>query len=163
MTIEEITKMKFSYGAISWRRCKEIEKWDIYDPYGYGEKLLAHGNYFIHNKDESILFCEAFRPNHDDRDLGICYSEFILIIKQKFYRVVYDVTDVSKEERNGILYIKMTVDVLKDDFVGNGIDKKESLAILKKVITEKVEKRLLKRDGVKRIYGITFCYKGVQI
>lgn len=60
--------MEFEYRKISDERCKEIDSWEIHDPYGYGLVFTAEKEDFVTNKDESILFCHAFMPRHDDSD-----------------------------------------------------------------------------------------------
>lgn len=60
--------MEFEYRKISDEICKEIDSWEIHDPYGYGLVFTAEKEDFVTNKDESILFCHAFMPRHDDSD-----------------------------------------------------------------------------------------------
>lgn len=57
----DIENMEFRYGCISDKRCAEINSWRIPDPYGYGKKYHADGDYLVTNEDESILFLEHFR------------------------------------------------------------------------------------------------------
>ncbi|MCM1287186.1 MAG: hypothetical protein NC240_02660 [Clostridium sp.] len=51
---------KFRYGFISKKRCEEICKMKICDPYGNAPYFDANGEYFVANKDESLLSLSRF-------------------------------------------------------------------------------------------------------
>ncbi len=152
--------MELKYGLISRERCDEIDGWKITDPYGYGDKLSTHGNYWVYSEDESILFCHAFMPRHDDWEGN--KETFLYINKTEYHFVNYNNYNIYDEERNGEMYRIETVEIYENDFIEEKLNKKEILEIIKSLITKK-EEHSVRLPNFKRIYEFTFYYKGEEI
>lgn len=152
--------MELRFGLISEERCKEIDNWNIYDPYGYGKKLSTHGNYWVFNEDESILFCHAFIPRHDDRERN--RETFLYINGSEYHFVNFNNYEIYDEERNGEMYRIEKVEIFKCDFIEKSSNKKEVLRILKSLISKDEENSVFFPD-FKRIYEFTFYYDGEEI
>lgn len=152
--------MKLKYGLISKGRCDEIDSWEIKDPYGYGNKLSTHGNDWAFNEDETILFCHAFMPRHDDRERN--KETFLYINQDEYHFVNYHNYNIYDEKRNGEMYRIETVEIYKSDFIEKSLNKKELLIILKQLIT-KIEEHAVRSKYIKRIYEFTFYYDGEKI
>ena len=146
--------MKIEYREISEERCKEIDSWEIRAPYGYGGIFTAERQNFVTNEDESILFCHAFMPRHDDRERN---DEAYLFVKGKEYHLVnYVLEDVKTiSENNWIIYIN----IIEKDFINNCDDK--VLSILKKMISIFIKKSRLEIPGEHIEYH--FYYKGQEV
>lgn len=114
--------MELKYGLISRERCDEIDSWEIKDPYGYGDKLSTHGNYWVYNEDESILFCHAFMPRHDDREKH--HETYLYVNGKQTYFIHYVVDDVKTEDDDKKWFV--TVTIMKT-FAFNGNDNKYCL------------------------------------
>lgn len=89
--------MELEYGEICEERCREIDSWEIHDPYGYGEVFTAERIKFVTNEDESILFYCAFMPTHDDYDR---YYSIYLLIREK--ETVLGVERLGKDQKDTI-------------------------------------------------------------
>ena len=129
--------MKLKYGLISDERCKEINSWKIKDPYGYGEIYTAERDYFVANEDESILFCHAFMPRHDDREGN--HETYLYINKDEHHFVNYVKFNFYDEERAGEMYRIGKIDIMEKDFIKNNPHKNDELKILKEIIAKKEE------------------------
>lgn len=152
--------MELRYGLISDERCKEIDSWEIRDPYGYGEIYSAERDYFVANEDESILFCHAFMPRHDDRERN--KETFLYINQDEYHFVNYNNYNIYDEERNGEIYRIETVKIYKSEFIDKSLNKKELLLILKELIIKK-EEHSVRIPNFKRNYEFTFYYDGEEI
>lgn len=152
--------MELRYGFISDERCKEINSWKIRDPYGYGEIYTAEREYFVTNEDETILFCHAFMPRHDDREGN--HETYLYINKDEYHFVNYFKFDFHDEERAGEMYRIGKINILEKGFIENNFNKKEQLKILKELITKK-EENAVRSKYFKRIYEFTFYYDGEKV
>lgn len=146
--------MEFELRMISEERCKEIDRWEICDPYGYGKKLSTHGNYWVTNEDESILFCRAFMPRHDDREGN--YESFLFIVDEKYNIINYVVEDIKVIDEKKRVF---TVNILEKEFINNYSD--EVMSILKKVISVFIKK--FRREMPGENFEYNFFYKGEVI
>ncbi len=152
--------MKLRFGLISEDRCNEIDSWNIKDPYGYDKRLSTHGNYWVYNNDESILFCHAFMPRHDDREGN--GETFLYINGSEYHFINFNNYEINDEERNGELYRVEKVEIFKSDFIEKSSNKKEVLRIFKSLISKDEENSVFLPD-FKRIYEFTFYYDGEEI
>lgn len=152
--------MKLRYGFISDERCKEINSWKIKDPYGYGKVYTAERDDFVANEDESILFCHAFMPRHDDREGN--HETYLYINKDEYHFVNYVQFDFRDEERFGEMYRIGKINILENDFIRKTLNKDEVLKILKALIAKNVENSVC-LPNFKRIYEFTFYYSGQEI
>jgi len=152
---------KFRYGFISKKRCKEICKMKIGDPYSCSPYFDANREYFVANKDESLLFCHAFSPRHDMRDTHP-YEIFLYIIENDFYYIKYEDHEVYDEERNKIMYRIETINIFKNEFIDKRNDKEYVLSNLKAMIS-KNEENSVWLPNFKRVYEFTFYYDGEEI
>ncbi len=141
--------MELKFGLISKERCDEVDSWRIRDPYGYREYFMAEREYFVTNEDETILFCHAFMPRHDDREGN--HETYLYIYQNKYHFVNYVKFDFHDEERDGAMYRVGKINVLKKDFIERNPNKKEELRILKELITKKEEHAVCSKY-FKRIY-----------
>ena len=152
--------MELRYGFISDERCKEIDSWKIKDPYGYGKIYTAEREDFVANEDETILFCHAFMPRHDDREGN--HETYLYINKDEYHFVNYVTFDFHDEERFGEMYRIGKINILEKDFIQKTLNKDEVLKILKALIAKNVENSV-RLPNFKRIYEFTFYYKGGEI
>lgn len=152
--------MELRYGFISDERCKEINSWTIRDPYGYGEIYTAEREYFVTNEDETILFCHAFMPRHDDREGN--HETYLYINKDEYHFVNYVQFDFRDEERFGEMHRIGKINILENDFIQKTLNKDEVLKILKALIAKNVENSVC-LPNFKRIYEFTFYYSGEEI
>lgn len=148
--------MEFQYKEISRKRCKEIDKWKLQDPYGYGEIFTAENEYFVTNKDESILFCCPFIPRHDDVDVGITQRTYLLVVDKSYYIINFHVDDVKAFGDN---HWCITVSILEKDYINENCN--ELLSILKKVIAVFLKKHRLER--LDEHFEYKFYYRGEEI
>ena len=152
--------MELEYRKISEERCKEIDSWEIRDPYGYGKIFTAEREDFVTNADESILFCHAFMPRHDDSDK---YEYFLFIRNDEYYLMVYDFASMTDDETGPTLIRNEDIVILENEFIEKSENKKELLGILKAVISKYEENCC--RLPVARTWKYTFrfTYKGEKI
>ncbi len=149
--------MEFEYREISEERCKEIDSWEIHDPYGYGLVFTAEREDFVTNKDESILFCHAFMPTHDDSDK---YEYCLFIWNDEYNLMVYDFESVT-DDKSGLIQIRNEdIVILENEFIEKSENKKELLGILKAMISKYEENCC--RLAIARTwkYNFKFTYKG---
>lgn len=149
--------MELRYGFICDERCKEIDSWKIRDPYGYGKFYTAERDDFVANEDESILFCHAFMPRHDDREGN--HETYLYINRDKFYFVNYIKFDFHDEERDGEMYRIGKINILKKDFIQKAFNMDEVLNVLKALIAKNVENSVC-LPNFKRIYEFAFYLMG---
>ncbi len=152
---------KFRYGFISKKRCKEICKMKIGDPNRCRPYFDANREYFVANKDESLLFCQAFSPRPDMRDTHP-YDIFLYFIENDFYYIKYEHLEVHDEERNKIMYRIETINIFKNEFIDKRNDKEYVLSNLKAMIS-KNEENSVWIPNFKRVYEFTFYYDGEKI
>ena len=146
---------ELKYGLISKERCDEIDSWRIEDPYGYGNKLSTHGNYWVFNEDESILFCLAFIPRHDDIDRN--YRTYLYINGNQYTFINYIVDDVKTENDNMNWFVTTTIlscsSISKND--------KKTLSVLKELVSVFIQKH--RRGTPGEIFDFKFYYEGEEI
>ena len=147
--------MKLKYGLISKERCDEIDSWKIKDPYGYGDKLSTHGNYWVYNEDESILFCHAFMPRHDDRETN--HETYLYVNGKQTYFINYIVDDVKTEDDDKEWFV--TVTIMRCSAFS--IKDKNILSILKAVISVFIQKHRREMPG--ETFVFKFFYDGEEI
>lgn len=147
---------EFEYRGISKKRCYEIDSLKLQDPYGYGEILMAENERFVTNKDESILFCCAFMPNHDDIDLGVTQRTYLLVVNKSHYMIHFKV-DAAKAVAPKHWFFK--VDISEKDYIDENRD--ELLSILKRVIAVYIKKH--RREMPEEHFEYLFYYKGEEI
>lgn len=152
-TIEDFIT-EFEYRGISEERCKEIDSWKLQDPYGHGKILMAENTRFITNKDESILFCRAFRPRHDDIDLGVTQCTYLLVVNNSYYIIHYNV-DVARVINPRYLFYSVVI--LEKDYINE--NRNELLSILKKVIAVYIKEHGRPDEH----FEYLFHYKGEEI
>lgn len=152
--------MELRYGFISDERCKEIDSWKIRDPYGYGKIYTAERDYFVANEDETILFCHAFMPRHDDRERN--HDTFLYINKEQYNFISYNNYDIHDEEREGEMYRIENVEIFKNNFIEDHSNKKEILALIKALII-KNEEHTICSPRLRRICKITVYYDGEEV
>lgn len=146
--------MKFKYRMISEERCKEIDSWEIRDPYGYGKIFTAEKIKFVTNMDESILFCHTFSPRHDDREGN--HESYLFVMDKEYHMVNHIVKNITvSDELNWIVY----VNILENDFIDNCDDK--VMSILKKVISVFVKK--FRRETPGEHFEYHFYYRGEEV
>lgn len=145
---------EFEYRKISEERCKEIDSWEIHDPYGYGWVFTAEKEDFVTNMEESILFCHAFGPRHDDREWE---NETYLFIMNKEYHIVNYIMQHAEliGENSWIIYVK----ILEKDFINNCGDR--VLNILKEVLSVFIKKSRREIPGEQVEYHI--YYRGKEV
>lgn len=146
--------MELKYGLISRERCDEIDGWEITDPYGYGKKLSTHGNYWVNNEDESILFCQAFMPRHDDIEGN--RIAYLCIIEKEYHFVDFIVNDVKEKNNNEWFFV---ITIVENPFTE--LEEKQSLSILKEVLSFFAQKHRREKTGENFVF--TFYYKGEEI
>ena len=153
--------MKFKYRKISEERCKEIDSWEIGDPYGYGIVFTADRKKFIANEDESILFCCAFLPTHDDYDRY--YSTYLLIKEQEYYFVRYDFESII-DDKSGLIPVRNeNIVILEEKYIEESTNKKEILEVIKTVISKYEENGCCLKIAREREYRFKFTYKGEEV
>ena len=158
----DIENMEFRYGRISDERCAEINSWRIPDPYRYGEKYDADGEYLVTNEDESILFFRAFSPTRDDREY---YKDaYMLIYKNEYYYIYIDdgLPVGHYEERNGVQYWVDKIDFLHSEAIEKSQEKPTILKLLKRLY-QRFRECVKRTRGPKPIYEFTFYYDGEEI
>ena len=154
-TIEDFIT-EFEYRGISKKRCKEIDSRRLQDPYGYGEILMAENERFVTNKDESILFCLAFMPNHDDIDLGVTQRTYLLVVNKSHYMIHFNVDDMKAIGPKHRFY---KVVISEKDYIDENRD--ALLNILKRVIAVYIKKH--RREMPNEHFEYLFYYKGEKI
>lgn len=146
--------MGFEYRKLSEERCKEIDSWEICDPYGYGKVFTAERKNFVTNEDESILFCLMFSPRHDDREEN--NESYLFVMDKEYHMVSHIVKDIKVvDEKHWIVY----VNIVEDDFIDNCGDK--VINILKEVIAIFVKK--YRREMPGEHFEYHFYYKGEEV
>ena len=156
----DIENMEFRYGRISDERCAEINSWRIPDPYGYGKKYNASGDFLVTNEDETILFCWAFIPRTDEIDH---YKDsYVLIYKNEYYYIYANGIDGHYEERNGVQYWVEAIDFLYSEAIEKSQEKPIILKLLKRLY-QRYEECFSQARGPKPIYEFTFYYNGEEI
>lgn len=153
--------MKFKYREISEERCKEIDSWEICDPYGYGNKLSTHGNYLVSDEDESILFCHAFMPRHDDREDK--YEVFLFIDNSKYYFITYGYESVIDEQIGETRIRNENIMIKEEKFINESMNKIELLELLKILISKYEENKCDLKIARGTVYHFKFTYKGEEI
>ncbi|MBR1693196.1 MAG: hypothetical protein IJ711_10565 [Lachnospiraceae bacterium] len=129
--------MEFKYSHISEERCREIDSWNIKNPYQYpggaNSKLNPWNKKWVFNEDETILYCQAFRPYREDwtKDTHIKY---LYIDKKEYFLFEYDTSDIHVECKEGKEYCIGKVKIFKNENIDNYADKKELLKTLKAMI-----------------------------
>ncbi len=157
----DIENMEFRYGCISDERCAEINSWRIPDPYGYGKKYHADGDYLVTNEDESILFVWAFSPRADEMEY---YKvSYMLIYKNEYYYIYIDAGTVGHyEERSGVQYWVDKIDFLYSEAIEKSQEKPTILKLLKRVY-QRYRECCKRTRGPQPIYEFTFYYNGEEI
>ncbi len=155
--------MEFEYRKISEERCKEIDSWEIHDPYGYGKVFKAERVNFVTSMDESLLFCQAFMPRHDDVSLGVKGFTYLFVEGNDYYLFEFECKDVKDNEIDGIKHRYMKINILKQNFIEESENKRELLDILKSMIS-KYEENFC-RLAIARTwkYNFVFTYKGEEV
>lgn len=153
--------MEFEYRKISDERCKEIDSWEIHDPYGYGKIFTAEREEFVTNADESILFCLAFMPTHDDYDRY--YPVYLLIRGQEYYFVRYDFESVVDDKSGPIPVRNENIMIFEEKYIEESTNKKELLDVIKAVVSKYEEKSCWLKIAREREYRFEFTYKGEKI
>lgn len=153
--------MKFKYREISEERCREIDSWKICDPYGYGNKLSTHGNYWVSDEDESILFCHAFMPRHDDRENK--YEVFLFIDNSKYYFITYGYEAVIDEKMGETRIRNENIMITEEKFINESMNKKELLELLKILISKYEENKCDLKIARETEYRFKFTYNGEEI
>lgn len=153
--------MEFRYGLISEERCNEIDSWKVQDPYGYGNKLSTHGNYWVANEDESILFCHAFMPRHDDRVDK--YEVFLFINKSEYHFVTYGYESVIDEKIGEKRIRNENIAISEEKFIDKNTNMKELLKLLSSLISKYEENKCELKIAREREYRFAFTYKGEEI
>lgn len=153
--------MELEYREISEERCKEIDSWEIRDPYGYGKIFTAEREDFVTNDDESILFCCAFMPTHDDYDRYD--SVYLLIRGQEFNFVRYDFESVTDDKSGPIPIRNENIMILEEKYIEESTNKKELLDVIKAVISKYEENSCWLKIAREREYRFEFTYKGKKI
>ena len=157
----DIENMEFRYGCISDERCAEINSWRIPDPYGYGKKYHADGDYLVTNEDESILFFRAFSPRADE--IEYYKKAYMLIYKNEYYYIYISREGVGHyEERNEVQYWVDKIDFLYSEAIEKSQEKSTILKLLKRVY-QRYRECFKRTRGPKPIYEFTFYYNGEEI
>ena len=152
--------MEFEYRLLSEERCKEIDSLNIMDPYGYGKLLYASKIPWITNNDETILFCCAFFPRHDDLE-GHRIS-YLFFENNNYCFIDFKGFDVNDTESNGIEYRNMKIDILENEFIERSAEKEHLLSLLKDVIGN-YEKKHIRSKKFNKQFVIEFTYRGETI
>ncbi len=157
----DIENMEFRYGCISDDKCAEINSWRIPDPYGYGKKYNASGNFLVTNEDESILFFIAFSPRADEIEY---YNDaYMLIYKNEYYYIYIARGYVGHyEERSGVQYWIDKIDFLYSEAIEKSQEKPTILRLLKRVY-QRYRECCKRTRGPQPIYEFTFYYNGEEI
>lgn len=157
---EECT-MELEYRKISEERCKEINSWKIRDPYGDGKFFTAESKDFVTNKNESILFCRAFRPR---TELAEEYHAVSLFIKNEEYHFVRcDLLSYTDEKRGANTVRNEEFVILEEEFIEKSHEKEELLELLK-CLKSKYELEFCVLEEVRAMeHRFKFYYKGKEI
>lgn len=154
--------IEFEKRKISEERCKEIDRWNIQNPLRSGMKQVftAERQYFVTNKDESILFCHAFSPRYDDRD-GPNYEQIVfLLCINKEYRFIRYTHKSIEDDRSGFAPVRNEeIIILEEEFIEKSEEKEDLLELLKCLIS-KYEKEYSMLDEIRAMeYHFKFYYK----
>lgn len=152
--------MKFKYRMISEERCKEIDSWEIHDPYGYGKIFTAERKDFVTNENESILFCHAFSPRHEDSGE---YEYFLFINDNEHHLMLYDFESVTDDEIGLVRIRNEDIMILENEFIEKSENKMEMLNILKTMISKYEENFCQLPIARTWKYNFKFTYKGKEI
>lgn len=157
---EECT-MELEYRKISEERCKEINSWEIQDPYRDGKIFTTEGKDFVTNKDESILFCRAFRPNPEF--MGKYHVAYLFINNKEYHFVSYDLISYADEKSGSISVRNEEIGIFEEEFIEKSEEKKELLKLLKCLIS-KFEAEFCVLEEVRAMeHRFKFYYKGEEI
>ena len=153
--------MKLKYREIKRRRCKEIDRWKIKDPYGDGTIFTAEGEKFVTNWNESVLFCHAFSPRSEVSNEH--YAVFLFIKNKEYNFVRYDLISYADEKRGSTSVRYEDFVILEEEFIEKSNEKKELLELLKCLIS-KYELEFCVLEEIRAMeHQFKFYYKGVEI
>ena len=156
MELEEL-----EYREISEERCKEINSWKIQDPYGDGKIFTAEGKDFVTNRDESILFCRAFRPRTEL--IGEYHIVYLFIKNEEYHFVSYELISYSDEKRGSISVRNEEIGIFKEEFIERSEEQQGLLTLLNCLIS-KFEAEFCVLEEVRTMeHHFKFYYKGEEI
>lgn len=113
------------------------------------------------NKDEPVLFCEAFMPRHDDREDK--YEVFLFIDNSEYDFITYGYESVIDEQIGETRIRNENIMITEAKFINESINKIELIELLKILISKYEENKCELKITRETEYRFKFTYKGEAI
>lgn len=142
ITNEVLKNLELKEGKLSEKRCQEINRMKIKNPY-YPDPYFTPGEYFIaenahlcvFSEDERIVYTEAFYPMPVlIRESSEVYDEvYLLFIDDEWYEIIFDDFKYADSISDGIIYNKYTRRLRENTQLDKRADKKEIIYLLQEL------------------------------
>lgn len=167
ITNEVLKNLELKEGKLSEKRCQEINRMKIKNPY-YPDSYFTPGEYFIaenaawfvFSEDERIAYIEAFYPMPIlRRESSEVYDDvYLLFIDDEWYEIIFDDFSATYNISDGIIYHKYTERLRENTQLDKRTDKKEVIYLLQEL--EMAQYRFRPREF--ECYALNIKYRGEE-